>query len=175
MRTNGNRVTEAICGNTMENPVAEGSNALSMIVHALILSLMAAGLPVQTAPADALPESHMMSEFRTQTYAVRSIPLIAASSSVDLNSARRYGFTLSLSAEPPYAKWGRMAVKETAAKYGADIVDYRYDGRTQLSGGLAEERFRLWLRKDSGEFGVTVRIQINLATDRLVGMRWENG
>ncbi|AJY77910.1 hypothetical protein VN24_21325 [Paenibacillus beijingensis] len=79
------------------------------------------------------------------------------------------------SAEPSYARFGRIAVKETIAKYGAEVVDYRYDGRFPLPDDMAEERFRLWLRKENREFGVTVHMTIVPSTNRLVSIRWESG
>ncbi|MBD2871203.1 DUF3889 domain-containing protein [Paenibacillus arenilitoris] len=78
----------------------------------------------------------------------------------------------ALIAEPSYAKWGRLAMEETAKAYqGASIVDYKYEGRTKLEGGQAEERFVLRLQKGSREFGIRVSLKVNADTDRLVQVR----
>ncbi|WNS42964.1 DUF3889 domain-containing protein [Paenibacillus sp. MMS20-IR301] len=72
------------------------------------------------------------------------------------------------SAAPDYAKWGIVAVKATQQRYDADIVDYKHIGRTQIQPGLAEEKFRLWVRSRSGqEFGVIVRIRFDPSADQL--------
>lgn len=72
-------------------------------------------------------------------------------------------------AEPSYAKWGKLALQETSNAYqDASILDYKYDGRHKLDHGQAEERFVLWVRKDSREFGVEVRIKINASSDELI-------
>lgn len=75
-------------------------------------------------------------------------------------------------AEPTYAKWGRLAMEETSKAYrNASIVDYKYEGRTKLSEGQSEERFVLWLRKDSREFGVRVSIRVNTSSDELIDVQ----
>ncbi|NIK68919.1 MULTISPECIES: YqzG/YhdC family protein [unclassified Paenibacillus] len=67
-------------------------------------------------------------------------------------------------AEPSYAKYGRIAMQETANKYpDADIIDYKYEGHFSASGSRAEERFKLWLRGGGSEFGV--RVHVIVATD----------
>lgn len=68
-------------------------------------------------------------------------------------------------ASPSYAKWGKIAMEETAKAYrGASIVDYLYEGR--FSGGSEgdEERFLLWLKQDGREFGVRVTITVKMDT-----------
>ena len=65
----------------------------------------------------------------------------------------------SVHAEPSYAKYGRVAMQETANRYpDADIIDYRYEGHFAAAGSNSEERFRLWLRGAGTEFGVRVRV-----------------
>ncbi|REE94506.1 uncharacterized protein DUF3889 [Paenibacillus taihuensis] len=71
-------------------------------------------------------------------------------------------------AEPTYAKWGRLAMKETTKKYHADIIDYKHVGRKVEEGGLMSETFRLQLRKGSKEFEVTVRIWFEQQSERVV-------
>ncbi|SEN35638.1 DUF3889 domain-containing protein [Paenibacillus sp. OV219] len=72
------------------------------------------------------------------------------------------------SAEPAYAKWGRLAMKETAQRYHADIIDYKHVGRNVEDGGLMTETFRLQLRKGAREFEVTVRIWFEQQSERVV-------
>lgn len=75
---------------------------------------------------------------------------------------------------PGYAKWGRLAMEETAKAYeGASIIDYKYEGRTDRGHGLAEERFRLWLRQGEREFGVRVTISVEVASDTSRGVKFE--
>ncbi|WP_164545572.1 DUF3889 domain-containing protein [Paenibacillus albus] len=71
-------------------------------------------------------------------------------------------------AEPSYAKWGRLAMKETAQRYHADITDYKHVGRKVEDGGLMSETFRLQLRKGAKEFEVTVRIWFEQQSERVV-------
>lgn len=75
-------------------------------------------------------------------------------------------------AAPGYAKWGRLAMQETAKAYeGASIIDYKYEGRSRIAQGIAEEKFRLWLKHGDREFGVRVTITVEEATDRSQGVR----
>ncbi|MHA6484310.1 DUF3889 domain-containing protein [Paenibacillus sp. strain BS8-2] len=77
-------------------------------------------------------------------------------------------------AAPDYAKWGRLAMQETAKAYeGASIVDYKYEGRVDTGQGLAEEKFRLWLQHGGREFGVRVTITVEVATDQSRNIRIE--
>lgn len=77
-------------------------------------------------------------------------------------------------AEPNYAKWGKLAMEETSKAYrNASIVDYKYEGRTVLSEGEAEERFVLWIVQDTREFGVRVSIRVNASTDELINVRMQ--
>lgn len=77
-------------------------------------------------------------------------------------------------AAPAYAKWGNMAVLETQKKYEADIVDYQHIGRHAISPEVAEEQFKLWVRRrESGkEFGVYVNIRFNPVTDTFQSIRF---
>lgn len=74
---------------------------------------------------------------------------------------------------PAYAKWGRIAMQRTAERYRMPIVDYRHIGRRQLSPGIAEEKFKLWLRDAAREFGVIVSIRFETASERIVGVQFE--
>lgn len=76
-------------------------------------------------------------------------------------------------AQPEYAKWGRIAMERTAEKYRLPIVDYLHVGRTSPSPGVAEEKFKLWLRGNGREFGVFVTIRFETATERILNVAFE--
>ncbi|MWV42719.1 DUF3889 domain-containing protein [Paenibacillus sp. HJL G12] len=81
--------------------------------------------------------------------------------------------TVSAEAEPEYAKWGEVAVKETQKRYNADIVDYKHMGRVELTPRKSEEHFKLWLRSKNGkEFGVYVNIQFDPTNDLIYSIRF---
>lgn len=76
-------------------------------------------------------------------------------------------------AEPAYAKYGRIAMQETANRYpDADIIDYKYEGHF-AAGAMAEERFRLWLRGGMSEFGVRVHVFVAEDTGQVRDVRIE--
>lgn len=69
---------------------------------------------------------------------------------------------------PPYAKWGLLAVKETEKKYkGAQIIDYLHRGR-QINEQSTIEKFKLWLKKENQEFGVFVNITFDTHTEEVL-------
>ncbi|MBH5316540.1 DUF3889 domain-containing protein [Paenibacillus sp. GSMTC-2017] len=75
---------------------------------------------------------------------------------------------------PSYAKWGRMAMEETAKAYrDSSIIDYKYEGRFETNNENAEERFLLWLVHDGREFGVRVTITIRTSTDTFLSSKIE--
>lgn len=81
---------------------------------------------------------------------------------------------VSVGAEPHYAKWGTLAVAETQKKYSANIVDYKYMGRTEIMPQKSEEKFKLWLKsKDGHEFGVYVTVQYNPTTDGIQSIQFQ--
>ncbi|MEH7384946.1 DUF3889 domain-containing protein [Bacillus sp. JJ1521] len=68
---------------------------------------------------------------------------------------------------PEYAKWGKLAMEETAKRYPtAQIVDYLHVGRFKKN-GMYVERFKLWLKQDKREFGVFVNITFEPETERV--------
>ncbi|MDQ0199746.1 YqzG/YhdC family protein [Neobacillus ginsengisoli] len=69
---------------------------------------------------------------------------------------------------PPYAKWGALAMKMTKEKYpNARIIDYLHIGR--ISGpNSSTEKFKLWLKDNSKEFGVFVNIEFNNETEKVI-------
>lgn len=69
---------------------------------------------------------------------------------------------------PSYAKWGRIAMKETKAQYPeADIIDYLHRGK-EVKGEYSIEKFKLWLRKDNKEFGVFIDLKFKTQTEKLM-------
>ncbi|MFC5648936.1 DUF3889 domain-containing protein [Paenibacillus solisilvae] len=75
-------------------------------------------------------------------------------------------------AEPDYAKWGRLAMKETVKRYNANIVDYKHVGRSEGANEIASETFRLLLDKGSHKFEVTVRIWFERKSERVVRIQF---
>lgn len=72
---------------------------------------------------------------------------------------------------PPYAKWGQLAVKTAKEKYPqADIVDYLHIGR-ENKGHSSTEKFKLWLRDGSREFGLFIYIEFDPKTDKIIHIR----
>ena len=76
--------------------------------------------------------------------------------------------TVTVHADPQYAKWGVIAVKETQKRYSADIIDYKHIGRITVSPVVTEERFKLWIRNREGkEFGVFVYIRFDTSSEKI--------
>lgn len=71
---------------------------------------------------------------------------------------------------PAYAKWGRIAMKETMEKYpNAQIIDYLHVGR-KSKGSNEVEQFKLWLKEDDKEFGVIIDIEFDAKTEEIVSV-----
>ncbi|MGD6818955.1 DUF3889 domain-containing protein [Metabacillus sp. 84] len=69
--------------------------------------------------------------------------------------------------EPAYAKWSRIAIQEAKKKYpDAKLLDYLYIGRED-SGRTAKEKFKLWVRRDSREFGLFVTVEFEKDTQKV--------
>lgn len=80
---------------------------------------------------------------------------------------------VSVEAVPEYAKWGKIAVKETQKRYEAKVIDYEHIGRTELTSNKSEEKFKLWLRREEGkEFGVYIWIQFDPLTEEIQSIRF---
>jgi len=75
--------------------------------------------------------------------------------------------------QPEYAKWGLIAVEQSKAKYHAEIMDYLHVGRKEVSPGVAEETFKLWLRDRTREYGVIVTIQFYTANDQIITVKFQ--
>lgn len=75
--------------------------------------------------------------------------------------------------EPSYAQWGKLAIKETKAKYPhANIIDYSHEGN-EIKGHLSIEKFKLWLKEDGHEFGVHIRIEYVTETKKLTSITFQ--
>lgn len=77
--------------------------------------------------------------------------------------------------EPPYAKWGKIAVEKTKEQYPqADVIDYLHIGRERKSPAISIEKFKLWLRVKDGsrEFGVFVNVEFESSTEKYVGITY---
>ena len=74
--------------------------------------------------------------------------------------------------EPPYAKWGHIAVQQAKNHYPqAKVVDYLHVGRTDTSAATAQEVFKLWLKSPTREFGVLVTCTLNKQTNQLISIQ----
>ncbi|WP_219836741.1 DUF3889 domain-containing protein [Paenibacillus sp. R14(2021)] len=82
------------------------------------------------------------------------------------------GRMTAVSAEPSYAKWGQLAMKETAKRYQADIVDYKHLGRQTEQAGLLSENFRLLLSDGGRKFEVTVRIYFKPDSEQVMRIQF---
>lgn len=73
---------------------------------------------------------------------------------------------------PPYAKWGRVAMTKTKEKYPqAKIIDYLHIGR-EKGPQSSTEKFKLWLKTDSKEFGVFVDITFDNKTEKIITIKY---
>jgi len=73
---------------------------------------------------------------------------------------------------PPYAKWGQVAMKKTKEKYPqANIIDYLHIGREKGT-KFSTEKFKLWLKTDSKEFGVFVDITFDNKTEQIKEIKY---
>ncbi|WP_301108585.1 DUF3889 domain-containing protein [Sporosarcina sp.] len=74
---------------------------------------------------------------------------------------------------PTYAKWSRLAIKETQVKYPhANVVDYLHIG-SESEKGATVEKFRLWLKDGGREFGVLVNVRYAPETDKLINIEFQ--
>lgn len=74
---------------------------------------------------------------------------------------------------PPYAKFGKLAMEKTHEKYpNAKIIDYLHIGR--ITGPHSStEKFKLWLKDNSREFGVFVNIEFNNKTEKVMNITFK--
>ncbi|MFD2043712.1 DUF3889 domain-containing protein [Ornithinibacillus salinisoli] len=98
---------------------------------------------------------------------VFGILLFGNSSILDINK-----IIIAEKETPPYAKWGQIAMKKTKEQYPqAEIIDYLHIGREKGT-EYSIEKFKLWLKKDSGEFGVFVDIKFNNETEQIIDIKY---
>ena len=72
---------------------------------------------------------------------------------------------------PAYAKWGKLAIKETKSKYpNAAIIDYLHEGN-ESKGDTTIEKFKLWLKDGDNEFGVFIRIEYTTKTEKVINIK----
>lgn len=73
---------------------------------------------------------------------------------------------------PPYAKWGSLAMSKTKERYpNAQIIDYLHIGRVQGT-ATSTEKFKLWLREGTREFGVFINITFENKTEKVVNITY---
>ena len=69
---------------------------------------------------------------------------------------------------PAYAKWSRLAIKQTMLKYPhADITDYLHIV-THSEKVTSEEKFQMWLKEEEREFGVLVTVTYSAETGEFI-------
>ncbi len=98
--------------------------------------------------------------------------LIALGVFITVNSALTHIPTLAHTQQeiPAYAKWGKLAIKETQSKYpNANIVDYLHEGSESKEDSTIE-KFKLWLKDGDNEFGVFVRIEYTTETEKVLNI-----
>lgn len=77
-------------------------------------------------------------------------------------------------AQPPYAKWGRLAMEQTKQKYPhAQIVDYLHVGRIQKTPTTSEETFKLLLQEGNRKWALLVHIEFESQTEKVVRITYE--
>lgn len=74
--------------------------------------------------------------------------------------------------EPAYAKWGQIAMQKTKERYPkASIIDYLHVGK-DTGEHTSIEKFKLWLREDSREFGVYIDITFENSTEKVINIKF---
>ena len=82
-----------------------------------------------------------------------------------------YMESLIVHAQPPYAKWGKLAVEKTKEQYPkAEIIDYLHIGRKPKTVQVTVEKFKLWLRENGKEYGVFVDVEFDTKTEKFIKM-----
>ncbi|CAM4252262.1 hypothetical protein BAMA_06755 [Bacillus manliponensis] len=83
-------------------------------------------------------------------------------------------FSFSAHAQPPYAKWGKIAVQKTKEKYPkAQIIDYLHIGRKPKTIRISVEKFKLWLKEGEKEFGVFVDVEFETKTEQFLKISFQ--
>ncbi|RAT99318.1 YqzG/YhdC family protein [Brevibacillus sp. Leaf182] len=77
-------------------------------------------------------------------------------------------------AQPPYAKWGRLAMQETMKRYpNAQIVDYLHVGRKPKTPTTSEETFKLLLQEGNRRWALLIHIEFVNQTEDVVNISYE--
>ena len=77
-------------------------------------------------------------------------------------------------AQPPYAKWGKLAVEKTKEKYpNAQIIDYLHIDRKPKTVNITVEKFKLWLRENEKEYGVFVNVEFETKTEKFLKITFQ--
>ncbi|AZB41978.1 DUF3889 domain-containing protein [Bacillus sp. FJAT-42376] len=70
--------------------------------------------------------------------------------------------------EPAYAKWSRIAIMEAKKKYpDAKLLDYLHIGQEDTGTGTVKEKFKLWVRQGTKEFGLYVTVEYDPKTQKV--------
>lgn len=76
--------------------------------------------------------------------------------------------------EPPYAKWGQIAMQQTIQTYpSAKVVDYLHVGRKEITPTTSEETFKLLLQEGNRMWALLVRIEFENKTEKVLKIRFE--
>ncbi len=68
---------------------------------------------------------------------------------------------------------GQIAMQKTREKYpDAAIIDYLHIGREKRT-NYSTEKFKMWLKEDSKEFGVFVTIKFDNVTEQIIDITYE--
>lgn len=77
-------------------------------------------------------------------------------------------------AQPPYAKWGKIAMEQTIKTYPkAKVVDYLHVGRKQKTPTTSEETFKLLLQENNRMWALLVHIEFETKTEKVLKVRFE--
>ncbi|QRG68119.1 YqzG/YhdC family protein [Brevibacillus choshinensis] len=77
-------------------------------------------------------------------------------------------------AQPPYAKWGKIAMQQTMKTYpNAKVVDYLHVGRKTKTPTTSEETFKLLLQENNRMRALLVHIEFETKTEKVLKVRFE--
>ncbi|MFD2369581.1 YqzG/YhdC family protein [Brevibacillus sp. GCM10020057] len=83
-------------------------------------------------------------------------------------------WTMPAAAQPPYAKWGQIAMQQTMKAYPqAKIIDYLHVGRKIKTPTTSEETFKLLLQQGNRVWALLVHIEFETKTEKLLRIRFE--
>ncbi|GED71458.1 hypothetical protein BRE01_51600 [Brevibacillus reuszeri] len=103
-----------------------------------------------------------------------NFPRISARITVLLTFLIALTFVSPAYAEPPYAKWGRMAMQQTKQHYPqAQIVDYLHVGRIKKTPTTSEETFKLLLQEGNRKRALFVHIEFDNNTEKVVRITFD--